>query len=596
MTRRMSVRSTYLCGLSLSVGLACTATVGGVGGQGAGSGGPSGGAGSGGVQGGAPNGSGAGAAGGSTGATGATGTSSGSSIPADCVGAPAQASAVHARLLSPSQYDNTIQDLLSVGGSPAETNNLAGGETAALDKTALGFRATAAASVAAQAAANLAAWSPCTAANAAAQAACELQIINEVGQRAYRHALSSDDVAQMKTLFEAGVAAGGDFATGVDWLLTGILQTPDFQYQLVRPAATEQAGQVVPIAGYEMASRLSYAVWDSMPDQALFAAAAAGLGDAASVQAEVTRMTQNTALLVRGMSAFYSNWLNTPAYAEGIVKNDAQGNPDTNFTQAVAVSLGQSILMGATQLYAAPSPNVSALFTGETYYMNDVLQKYYNVAGPGTPTFTPVDVAGQHRSGLLTHPAFLAVNARPQVTAPILRGYFVTSNLLCLGLQVPTNIVIPNLAETPQPGLTTRELIEQTHVQAQCQSCHNVIDPPGFALEGFDPVGNVRTTDNGKPVDTSGTMVGAGDLSGPFANGDEFLSKVPKSATVKACFAQQFLEHAVSGEVSTPVAASDHCSVAEVSGQFAQSGDLVGLVGLVAASNSFRFRTSEGAP
>jgi hypothetical protein len=508
----------------------------------------------------------------------------------------AQASPVHARLLSPSQYDNTIQDLLKIGGSPAETNNVAGGETAALDKTALQFRATAAAAVAAQASANLATWSPCIPANTAAQAACEQQIINQIGLRAYRHPLSADDSSQMKALFDAGVAAGGDFATGVDWLTTALLQTPDFQYQLIRPAANEQSGQVIPIGGYEMASRLSYYVWDSMPDDALLAAAATGLSDAPSVQVQITRMTQNAALLMRGMSAFYSNWLNVPAFSEGLVKNDPSGNPDPTFTQAVAVSLGQSILTGATQLYAAPSASISSLFTGETYYMNDTLRTYYNVPGAATTAFAPVDMAGQHRNGLLTHPGFLAVNARPQVTAPILRGFFVTSNLLCLGLQVPTNIVIPDLAETPQPGLTTRELIEQSHVQAQCQSCHNEIDPPGFALEGFDQVGNVRTTDNGKPVDTSGTMVGGGDLNGPFATGDELLSKVAKSGTVKACFAQQFIEHALSGEVSTPVAASDRCSISHVTTEFTQSGDLVGLVGLVAASDSFRFRTSEGVP
>lgn len=536
-------------------------------------------------------------AGGSGGAgTVGVGTGGGGATLNDCSAATVQAPAVHARLLSPSQYDNTVLDLLKVGGNPAEANNLAGGETAALDSTALEFRANSAAAIATQASANLSAWSPCVPANAAAQAACEQQIIGTIGQRAYRRPLSTDESAQMKALFDAGVAAGGDFATGVDWFLTGLLQTPDFQYQLVRPTADETPGQVVAITGYELASRLSYYLWDTMPDDALFAAAATGLGDIASIQAQVSRMTQNTTLLTRGISAFYSNWLNTPAFAEGLLKNDATGNPDPAFTQAVALSLGQSILLGATQLYTSPSPNISALFTGETYYLNDMLRSYYKLPGAATSAFTPVTMSGQHRSGLLTHPGFLAVNARPQVTAPILRGFFVTSNLLCLGLVVPDNIVIPPLADTPQAGLTTRELIEQSHVQPQCQACHNTIDPPGFALEWFDQVGNLRNMDNGKPVDTSGMVINAGDLSGPFASGDEFLSKVATSGTVKACFAQQFLEHALSGEVSTPVAVGDRCSVTRVGAEFAKSGDLVALVGLVAASDSFRFRASEGAP
>jgi hypothetical protein len=296
------------------------------------------------------------------------------------------------------------------------------------------------------------------------------------------------------------------------------------------------------------------------------------------------------------MSAFYANWLDTPAFSEGIVKNDATGRPDPAFTQAVALSLGQSLLMGATQLYGSPSPNIASLLTGETYYLNDALQTYYQVTGPGTSAFAPVAMTGQHRSGLLTHPGFLALNARAQVTAPILRGAFVTSNLLCLGLVVPPDLVIPPLPETPQAGLTTRELIAQVHVQPQCRACHDTLDPPGFALEGFDAVGKVRTMDNDKPVDTSGTIVNGGDLNGPFASGDELLGRIARSSTVKTCFAQQFLEHALTGEVSTTVAPGDQCSVAQIGAAFATSGDLMNLLGLVAASDAFRLRMSEGAP
>jgi hypothetical protein len=506
------------------------------------------------------------------------------------------ASVLHARLLSPSQYDNTIQDLLNVGGDPAGTYHVSGGDGTALDQTALAFRAQAAAAIAAQAAANLSPWSPCVPANAAAQAACEQQIISTVGQRAYRRSLTTDESTQMKALFDGGIAAK-DFATGVDWFLTGLLQTPQFQYQLIRPSASEQPGQIVPITGYEMASRLSYYLWDSMPDETLFSVAGSGgLNDKTGVQTQVTRMMQNAASLQQGMTAFYSQWFNVPGYSEGIVKDDATGQLDPAFTQDVAVSLGQSILMGATSLYTMPSPNLSTLFSGDTYLMNATLQQYYKVGTGGTATtFVPTSMANQGRSGILTHPGFLAVNARAQVTAPILRGVFVIWNLLCLTLQVPTNITIPPLPETPQPGLTTRELIAQSHVQAQCAYCHNVIDPPGFALEGFDQIGNVRTTDNGQPVDTSATIVGGGDLDGVYASADAFLAKVPQSVTVKSCFAKQFTEHTLSGVAAHPVAADDVCSVGTVSQQFAQTGDLLGLVGLVAASDSFLYRKSEGA-
>jgi hypothetical protein len=501
-------------------------------------------------------------------------------------------------LLSPSQYDNTVLDLLKISGDPAGKYNIAGGETAALDKTALGFRAGAAEGIALQAAASLASWAPCVPAKVADQAACEQQIIDQIGERAYRHALSADDSAQLKTLFDAGIAAQ-DFQTGVDWFLTGVLQSPDFQYQLIRPAATERAGQVLPITGYELASRLSYYIWNSMPDEALFAAARSGLSDPESVQAQVNRMLQDQTLLVHGMSAFYSDWLNIAGFSEGIVKTDPA------FTQDVAVSLGQSLLLSATELYKTASPNISSLFSGETYYMNDTLQSYYNLKGAGTVAFTATDMPGQQRRGLLTHPGFLAVNARPGVTAPINRGYFVLANLMCMPLAVPSNLEIPPLPDAPTPGLTTRQQIEQLHVSGgACAACHGLIDPPGFALEGFDQVGNVRTMDNNQPIDTGDIIVGSGggtplrsaDLDGPFATGDAFLSRLPSSATVRACFAQEFLEHAVSGDVAATVAPDDQCSVNTISEGFAKSGDLVALVGQVAASNTFLYRKSEGAP
>ncbi len=580
---RMHIRSIIMAAaLGLSAGLACESGLpaspspsgsGGVSSSGSSDDGGSGGAGSG------------------SGSNGAA--SSGGTV--NC--STPQTSALHARLLSPSQYDNTVQDLLQIGGNPSKTYYVTGGETAQLDQVAVGHRADAAAAIAAQASATLSAWSPCVPPTVPA-ATCEQQIIDQVGMRAYRHPLSGAERAQLQALFDAGVKAK-DFATGVDWFLTGLLQTPDFQYQLVRPATTEQVGQVLPITGYEMASRLSYFVWNTMPDTTLFAAAAAsdGLGTPRSIQDQVNRMVQDPSRLTRGVSAFYSNWLTLDSFAE-------VQRSDPAFTVDVALSLGQSLLLGATQLYAMPSPNISALFTGQTYYMNKTLQAYYGLSGAGTAAYTATDMPGQHRSGLLTHPALLALNARPQKTAPINRGMFVLTKLMCIPLQLPVGFTPPPTPDAPTPGMTTRQELEVTHVQTACAGCHNMIDPPGFALEGFDQFGRVRTTDNGQPVDTSGKIINSGagtsvnsnDLDGVFADGNEFISRIATSSIVKACFAQQYLEHAISGDVGTVVAPEQQCSVNSVSTSFAKSGDLKGLVGLVAATDSFRLRRSEGAP
>ena len=155
----------------------------------------------------------------------------------------------------------------------------------------------------------------------------------------------------------------------------------------------------------------------------------------------------------------------------------------------------------------------------------------------------------------------------------------------------PAGIVIPPLAPVA-PGMSTRDRLNQ-HVRVPlCASCHDMIDPPGFAFENFDQVGRPRTADSGRPIDASGTMSGAGDLSGPFASGAELLARVAQSQDVKGCFAQKYFEYAV----SHLKAGEDACSLDRLKNDFVPSGDLVALVASIAETDSFRFRLSEGGP
>jgi hypothetical protein len=207
---------------------------------------------------------------------------------------------------------------------------------------------------------------------------CEQQIIDRIGTKVFRRPLTAEDRAQMKTLFDAGVKEK-DFATGVQWFLTGMLQAPDFLYLFARPAANEKVGQVVPIEAHDIASRLAYFVWDSTPDDALMAVADTGkLTDAAELRTQVTRMLDDQRF-IRGVSSFYSGWLNLPGFAE--VARD-----DKDFTGVVATSLATSLLTTATQIYAAPSPNLSTLFSGTTYPLNSVLRTFYGRPSPSMAT------------------------------------------------------------------------------------------------------------------------------------------------------------------------------------------------------------------
>jgi len=171
------------------------------------------------------------------------GSGGGSTATLDC--SSPHAAAVRLQLLASKQYDNTVQDLFKVTGNPGK--NLGDKVFQGLDDTAVAQWAASAAKVAEQAAASLSAWAPCTPPATGAATACEDQIISTIGTRAFRRNLTSDETAQMKTLFDAGVAAK-DFMTGVTWFLTGLLQAPDFAYQIVRPAPTETPATVVPLA------------------------------------------------------------------------------------------------------------------------------------------------------------------------------------------------------------------------------------------------------------------------------------------------------------------------------------------------------------
>lgn len=499
--------------------------------------------------------------------------------PINCV--TATAPALRARLLAPSQYNNTVADLVKVTGDVSK--NFSAGLDAQLDDSNVELRANAAAEIARQAVAILPQWTPC-ASPTAADATCAGLIIDRLGAQAYRHPLAVAERTALQTLFDAGIKAK-DFATGLEWFLAGIFQSPDFLYQFARSGSGEAPGQVRPLPPYELASRLAYFVWDSPPDDTLYAAAAASkLGDAAAIRAQAARMVQDPRF-ARGLSGFYGSWLRLGGFAE--VARDDQA-----FTSDVVSGLRTSLLMSATQLYAGGgAANIAGLFTGQSYFMNGPLRRFYRLPGNTTDAaFTATDMPGEGRVGIVTHPALTAMLAHPQESNPISRGLFMRRTLLCQDLPPPpADVEIPQLPPV-SPTASTRERLGQ-HVSAPlCATCHTMIDPPGFALENFDQVGRHRAADGGKPIDTSGTMKDGGDLSGPFASGAELMARLAQSKDIRECFVQKYFEYAA----SHPIAAQDRCSVEPLQKAFVPSGDLRELVAAIAASDSFRLRLSEG--
>lgn len=513
---------------------------------------------------------GSGEAGGS-GGSGGTGGSGGAG-PIDC--SRPNAAAMRVRLLTESQYNNSVLDLLQVGGTPAK------GLGQRLDDTSLEQRATAAAKVASQAVASLSKWAPCTPPASGSATACEQQIIDKVSAKVYRRPLADAERTELKTLFDAGIKEK-DFSTGVEWFLTGLLQSPDFIYEIVRPAATEKPGEVRALGGYEYANRLAYFIWDGPPDDALTAAAANGeLADETKRDAQIARMMQDPKFS-RGITQFYTRWLKIDSFTE-LARNV------TGFDQSVVSALATSLLMAGTQLYSSPNPNFSSLFSDDKYYLNDVLRKFYGVTGTGT-AFAATAMPGQKRRGIITHPALMALMARPAETHPIGRGLFLLRNVICKVVPNPAVVAIPQ--PPAGDGVSTRQRIEKHTADPGCMSCHDMINAAGFALEDFDQAGRYRTTDQGQAVNSSGSLSIDKDVDGPFATGDVLMAKLADSQDVRGCFSEKYLNFALSHDVTDQ---ADGCSVQALGKSFGASGDLKQLVALVAGSDSFRLRLAEG--
>jgi Protein of unknown function (DUF1592)/Protein of unknown function (DUF1588)/Protein of unknown function (DUF1595)/Protein of unknown function (DUF1585) len=494
--------------------------------------------------------------------------------PSDC--SEPSAAAVRLQVLSESLVNNTVFDLFEVDGE------LAKGLGRATDNISLELRMNLSNEVAKRAVSTLANWAPCSPTAPGGAEACELQIIDQIGSKGFRRALSETERAQFKALFDAGIAAA-DFNAGVEWFISGLLQAPDFIYEVIRPSATEQPGQVVPLAPYEYASRLAHFIWGGPPDDALMEAAGNGtLTTPEQRDAQIARMVDDPRFL-RGVTEFYAQWLPFNGFNE--LARDAEG-----FNAEVVDALKTSLLMTVKDIYAANNPSFADLFTGDTYFLNDVLRNFYGVQGAGAD-FTKTAMPNEARRGLLTHPAMMALLARPKESNPISRGLYLLRAVLCVNIAPPPKgLVIPDLPPVSE-GVSTRERITMHTADPVCASCHDVIDPAGFVFESFDEVGRYRTLDHGTQVDTSGTLTLNRDTDGPFTQGSDFLARLSDSPAVRACFAEHYLDFALG---HSELDQADRCSQQSISDTFTGSGDLKQLLVSVANSDSFRMRLAEG--
>ncbi len=388
------------------------------------------------------------------------------------------------------------------------------------------------------------------------------------------------DVDRLLALYDVGAMTS--YAHGIELVLRAVLQAPQFLYRVELGTPEQVSPTAIKLSGYEIASRLSYAVWNTAPDAKLTQAAVSGtLSTKEGVAEQLTWMLADPkgAKFVR---RFLEGWIRLADV--GSVVKDSMLFPDWDATKPMRAAVRDQATSFFDYVLASQSGSFKSLLTSRTVFANKTLAEYYGVAATGD-AFQPFDRPEGTASGLLTLPALLATQAKPGESWPIYRGKFVREQLLCEELPSPPANV-PNPPDV-MPGVSTRERFKQHESIPSCAACHVLIDPIGFGFENFDAVGRYRTVENGVPVDASGEVFQTSDADGKFVGIGELGTKLAGSGEVERCLARQWFRFVLSRYEQDV----DGCSMKSLVDQFESAGGrLDALPQAIVRTDAFLYR------
>ena len=372
-------------------------------------------------------------------------------------------------------------------------------------------------------------------------ATCAGQFVDQFGLHAFRRPLTADEKSRYVKLFDPSLS--GNFKAGVSLVISSMVVSPNFLFRT--ELGDDRGGGNFVLGPYEIATALSYTYWGSMPDDALFASAAAG---ALANKSEIETQTRRLLADPRGrahVASFFSEWTEAPRAF--VADKDMSAYPNV-----YSGAGGKDALVAAMQAEeAAFVMNVvfdstkkwSELFTANYTFANDRLAAYYGLPAPGSSD-RAVKVslpAGSQRGGLVTLGAFLYGHARTNQSSPVQRGHLIRANMFCADVPPPP-MGVDATVKPGTPGKTGRAQIEFLTGSGICVTCHGLMNPIGYALEGFGGAAEERTSDNGEPVDTSGQLKEIDGLAAPVSfNGARDLSNLlANNETARACLAQNY--------------------------------------------------------
>lgn len=490
------------------------------------------------------------------------------------------------RRMTRKQFNNTVRDLIGVSGDSAALISPDGrigpfesNASVPISEVVVQQHAEAATALAAAAVSNMASVSPCDLSSGGE--ICTSQFVGDFGMRAYRRPLEPVEADAYLALYKEASGVGGP-SEGFKLVVETMLQSPFFLYHVDVGTTGVPSATPVPLNGYELASRLAYFLWNTMPDDQLLALASTGeLLDAAVLEAQVGRMLADSRM-ADSIPEFHLQWLGVGNMDE--VVKDQTLYP--GFDEAMVEAMIAETAAFSSHVIRDGDGLMSSLFTANYSVIDGPLFELYGVTRPSG--FLPGQVIaldGAQRSGLLTQAAFLATHAHRNQTSPVHRGIAVRENLLCQMLDPPPANV-NNVPPEPDPATTTRQRFAQHNSNPSCANCHKLIDPIGLGFENYDPIGAYRTEDGPSEVDATGEIIEAGaDVEGPFVGAIELSQKLGNSQAVADCMTNQWFRFAL-GRIE---AKDDACALQAIYQGFADSNRNVRtLISQLVLSDAFR--------
>ena len=369
--------------------------------------------------------------------------------------------------------------------------------------------------------------------------ACAEEVLAKLARRAYRRPVAGDDLVEVMAFYESERSAGGDFEDGVRVALSRMLVSPQFLFRVEAESPDVPAGGSHRISDVELASRLSFFLWSSIPDEEMLGLAESGrLREPAVLEAQVRRMLadeRSDALVAN----FVGQWLQL-RNLETRVRPDLLMFPDFDDNLRKAFRRETEMLFASVLREDRP---IHELMTADYSFVNERLARHYGIDGVYGSRFRRVELADPNRFGLFGHGSILALTSVSSRTSPIIRGKYIITEFWN-NPPPPPPADVPQLEESAEEGIptTVRGQTEKHRANPACAACHDIIDPVGFALENFDTVGRWRdSTREGLPIDSAGVLGDGTPVGGPvelrqalLADPEVFASTVAEKLMIYA--------------------------------------------------------------